>query len=303
MNTNTRHPYLAVEGVIGVGKTTLVRMLQPRFQAELLLEAFDENPFLSDFYGDRARYAFQTQLFFLLSRYRQQQAIIPTRHSVTHLADYLFDKDRLFARLNVAGDELAMYERLYEALAENIPTPDLVIYLRAELDTLMERIAMRDRPYERRMEQGYIGALRRRYEELFATYTATPLLVIETDTLNFVRNPADLEQVEQRIRAALAGTRQPPLPQLEAETTPHINWRLPALPPPEPRSEANWLALGDFLALTQAVGEVGGALAQHPPIGPQGAAEELRQSLTQAAHALEALAQRTGIPLEKEWTL
>ncbi len=299
MNTTTHRPYIAIEGVIGVGKTTLARMLQPSFQADLLLEAFDKNPFLSDFYGDRARYAFQTQIFFLLSRYRQQQAILPTRHSVAHLADYLFDKDRLFARLNVKGDELTMYERLYEALAENIPTPDLVVYLRAEFDTLMERIAMRDRPYERRMEQGYIGALRQRYEELFAAYTATPLLVIETDTLNFVRNPADLEQVEQRIRAALAGVHQPSLLQLETQTTPHINWRLPALLPSEPRSEANWQALGDFLALTTAVGEVGGALAQHPPVGPQGAAEELQQSLMQAAHALEALARRTGVSLTK----
>lgn len=303
MNTTTHRPYIAIEGVIGVGKTTLARMLRPSFRANLLLEAFDKNPFLSDFYGDRARYAFQTQIFFLLSRYRQQQAILSTRHSIAHLADYLFDKDRLFARLNVKGDELTMYERLYEALAENIPTPDLVVYLRAEFDTLMERIAMRDRPYERRMEQGYIGALRQRYEELFAAYTATPLLVIETDTLNFVRNPADLEQVEQRIRAALAGDHQPPLLQLEAQTTPHINWRLPALLPSEPRSEANWQALGDFLALTTAVGEVGGELARHPPIGPQGTTEELRQSLTQAAHALEALARRTGVSLterEKE---
>lgn len=211
------HSYIVFEGVIGVGKTTLARLLQPRFQSELLLEAFDENPFLSDFYSDRARYAFQTQIFFLLSRYRQQQAAPRLLRQRSLLADYFFEKDKLFAHLNITGDELTMYDHLYAALAEKVRRPDLVVYLRADVDTLMARIAMRDRPYERQMDRGYIAALARAYEALFTHYTTAPLLVIESDEMDFVRRPADLAHIEQRIRAALAGVRQPSLlPRSEA---------------------------------------------------------------------------------------
>ena len=159
--------YIAIEGVIGVGKTTLARLLQSAFDAEILLEVFEENPFLSDFYGDRARYAFQTQIFFLLSRYHQQ------RRGVTEvvaagknlLSDYTFAKDALFARINLQGDELEMYRRVHEALAEKIPLPDLLVYLRADTDVLMQRIALRDRTYERNMERGYIDELNHAYDE------------------------------------------------------------------------------------------------------------------------------------------
>jgi len=140
--------YLAIEGAIGVGKTTLARLLQPSFEAALLLEVFEENPFLSDFYGDRERYAFQTQIFFLLSRYRHQQSL-SIENEAPIIADYTFAKDRLFALLNVTGDELTMYERVHRALAEKVTLPDLVVYLQADLDLLMARIAMRDRPYEK----------------------------------------------------------------------------------------------------------------------------------------------------------
>ncbi len=288
-------PYLAIEGVIGAGKTTLGRLLQVRFQAGLLLEAFDENPFLSDFYSDRTRYAFQTQIFFLLSRYRQQQTIPNRLAQGALISDYFFSKDQLFARLNMAGDELAMYERLYEALAEGITHPDLVVYLRAETRTLMGRIAMRDRPYERKMDERYIDALRRAYEELLAGYTQTPILVIDSDDLDFVRKPEDLDSIEQRIRAALAGIRQPALLTLGPEVQPQISWRLPAVPPTEPRAEINWQVLGDFLALTQKVGELGGVLTQQPPTGPQGTSDALREALRCAAKALETLAQRAGM--------
>ncbi|HJW84121.1 MAG TPA: deoxynucleoside kinase, partial [Anaerolineae bacterium] len=136
-----RYPYIAVEGVIGVGKTTLVRLLSKDFSAEPLLEVFEENPFLSDFYADRARYAFQTQIFFLLSRYRQQHEVIPRALARRPLiSDYTFAKDSLFAHLNLGGDELAVYEKLHSALAEKIPKPSLLVYLRASLDTLMARI-------------------------------------------------------------------------------------------------------------------------------------------------------------------
>lgn len=297
MNTAGHHSSIVFEGVIGVGKTTLARLLQPRFQAMLILEAFEENPFLSDFYSDRARYAFQTQIFFLLSRYRQQQLLAAHQRQGAVLADYLFAKDRLFAHLNITGEELTMYDRLYEALAENTPKPDLVVYLRANLDTLMERIAMRDRPYERQMDRGYIEALRQSYEGLFSNYTEAPSLIIDTDSLNFVRAPEDLEFIENRILAALAGTHQPSLLSPEVEAIPHFNWSLP-IKTVEAQCESNWQALGDFLALTQAVGKIGGALTLHPPIGPDGTSTELEQALRTALAALTTLANRAGISMK-----
>lgn len=197
--------YIAIEGVIGVGKTTLARLLQPRFDnSDLLLEVFEENPFLSDFYSDRARYAFQTQIFFLLSRYRQQNSTVPAiLNSGKHLlADYTFAKDALFARINLRGDELTMYHRVHEALAEKIPLPDLTVYLSASVDTLMARIALRDRPYERAMERGYIAELAAAYDDFFAE-TKTPKLVIDSNLLDFVRYPEHLNLIENKIREAL----------------------------------------------------------------------------------------------------
>lgn len=203
--------YLAIEGVIGVGKTTLARLLQPSFNAALLLEVFEENPFLSDFYADRARYAFQTQIFFLLSRYHQQRRAVPDvlARDQNLIADYTFDKDSLFASINLRGDELEMYYRVHEALAEKIPPPDLIVYLRASTETLMQRIALRDRPYERNMERSYIDELNRAYELYFGpTRTGShrpsaPVMTIDTDHLDFVRNQAHLKLVEERIRRAL----------------------------------------------------------------------------------------------------
>jgi len=300
-----QHPYIAIEGVIGVGKTTLARLLQSRFNGSTILEAFDENPFLSDFYGDRARYAFQTQLFFLLSRYRQQQTATEHLRHGALLADYFFAKDQLFAHLNITSeDELMMYDRLYDTLSERVKPPDLVIYLRAEMDTLMARIAMRDRTYERQMERAYIAALRQAYETLFTNYTATPLLVIETDEIDFVRKPNDLDDIENRVHAALAGVRQPTLPDMVTTAPPRPAWTLISPPTPEPHSEAerlaNWQALGDFLALAEAVGRIGGALSQQPPISPDGAPEEIQAALQDAARALNILSLRTGVNLEEQ---
>ncbi len=295
------YPYIAVEGVIGVGKTTLVRLLHHRLGGEMLLEAFEENPFLSSFYTDRARYAFQTQIFFLLSRYRQQQQIPPLLRHGPLLADYFFAKDRLFARLNLRGDELTMYERLYEALAEKTTPPDLVVYLRASTDTLMARIAMRDRPYERQMDRAYIEALRQAYERLFADYDETPLLVIESDALDFVRSPEDLEAIEQRIEAALAGVHQPrllPTPEVPpAETT--IAWQLSTPSDENLGAQANWQAIGDYLALAEAVGAVGGTLARQEPVGREGAPAALREALQRAYHALQRLGRRVGLKVEE----
>lgn len=297
--TRTLNPYIAVEGVIGVGKTTLVRMLQQRFAAGVILEAFDENPFLSDFYGDRTRYAFQTQLFFLLSRYRQQQAIPSMLRTKSLFADYFFEKDKLFAHLNIAGtDEIQMYDRLYEALEEKVPQPDLIVYLRAEIDTLMGRIAMRDRTFERQMDRSYIAALRQCYENTFTEYNAVPLLVIESDALDFVRRPEDLDDIEGRIRSALAGVRQPTLLEMAPSAKPRPAWNLVSEPSPEPRTEANWQALGDFLALAEAVGTIGGALSQQAPVGPSGAPDSVRDALHTAHRALAVLANRTGVLLD-----
>ncbi len=203
--------YIAIEGVIGVGKTTLARLLQPAFQAELLLEVFEENPFLSDFYADRERYAFQTQIFFLLSRYYQQRRAVPKilEGGANLLSDYTFEKDALFAGINLRGDELEMYHRVHEALAEKIPSPDLVVYLRADTDVLMQRIALRDRPYERNMERAYIDELNKAYDEFFIDRRQTskenksPVLVIDTNRLDYVRDAESLKWVENRIRQAL----------------------------------------------------------------------------------------------------
>ncbi len=295
MNLEHNPVYMVIEGVIGVGKTTLARLLQPRFQASLVLEAFDENPFLSDFYADRARYAFQTQIFFLLSRYRQQQVTQQQAARGSVIADYCFEKDRLFARLNLVGDELTMYERLYEALAEKIRQPDLMVYLRADTDTLMARIAMRDRPYERDMDRTYIEALRVAYDRFFQNYTAAPLLILDANHLDFVRHVDDLETIEAQIRAALAGVRQPSLP-LEVAPLPAPAWRPVSQQAAPSRIEAlNWEAVCDFMALSAAVGQIGGALMEQPPLGPEGVSEAMRSGVTRASHALQVLAQRLGL--------
>ena len=198
--------YIAIEGVIGVGKTTLARLLQPFFDSEILLEVFEENPFLSDFYSDRERYAFQTQIFFLLSRYHQQRRavteILSTGKSL--ISDYTFAKDSLFARINLKNDELDMYYRVHEALAEKITMPDLLVYLHASTDTLMQRIATRDRSYERNMDRGYIELLNQTYEEFFSKpYVSTPVLTLDTDPLDFVHYPKHLKIIENRVREAL----------------------------------------------------------------------------------------------------
>jgi deoxyguanosine kinase len=198
--------YIAIEGVIGVGKTTLARLLQPAFEADLLLEVFEENPFLSDFYSDRERYAFQTQIFFLLSRYHQQQRGVKTILDAgkSLLSDYTFAKDSLFARINLKGDELEMYQRVHEALAEKIVMPDLLVYLSADTDVLMQRIALRDRSYERNIERSYIEELNRAYEEFFSRpYDDTPVLTIDSNPLDFVHFPAHLALIENRIRETL----------------------------------------------------------------------------------------------------
>ena len=209
--------YIAIEGVIGVGKTTLARLLQPAFQAGLMLEVFEENPFLSDFYADRQRYAFQTQIFFLLSRYHQQRRTVAELIGQYEnlIADYTFEKDALFAQINLKGDELEMYYRVHEALAEKIVTPNLIVYLRADTDILMQRITLRDRPYERNMERAYIEELNQAYEGFFADHQErrSPVLTIDTNLLDYVHRRDDLDWVGNRIRQVLKmSPYQPELP-------------------------------------------------------------------------------------------
>ena len=198
--------FFAIEGVIGVGKTSLARLLQPSFKAQCLLEVFEENPFLSNFYQDRTRFAFQTQIFFLLSRYHQQHSNVPELLAGGQplISDYTFDKDSLFARINLSGDELEMYQRVHQALADKIPQPEVVVYLRASSDVLMQRITQRDRSYERAMERDYIDTLNQAYDAFYlAPEKSNTTLVIETNGLDFVHQPDDLAWVDNRIRQTL----------------------------------------------------------------------------------------------------
>ena len=218
-NNDPQPWYVAIEGAIGVGKTTLARMLREQMDTGLLLEVFEENPFLSKFYESRARYAFQTQMFFLLSRYRQQQQVAEILAEGAVFADYIFAKDRLFARLNLAGDEWDVYEQIHGALAEQVILPHLVVYLQADTDVLMARIAQRDRPYERDMDRDYIESLRQAYEGFFASYRDTAVIYVDTNELNIVTRPQDFSYVAGRVRSALEeGAYQQALPHLDMGT-------------------------------------------------------------------------------------
>lgn len=199
--------YIAIEGVIGVGKTTLARLLQPRYDSSTLLEVVEDNPFLSKFYEDRERYAFQTQIFFLLSRYHQQYQAIPAALRRGNLiSDYTFAKDELFAWLNLKDDELAMYGRVHAALGEKIPRPDLIVYLRADHDVLMRRIALRDRPFERDMDPEYIRDVAEAYDAWLSRQNDIPVLTIDTNDLDYLSRPADFDQITQMIAGALENT-------------------------------------------------------------------------------------------------
>jgi deoxyadenosine/deoxycytidine kinase len=198
--------YIAVEGPIGVGKTSLVTRLSRRLEAAVVFEVAEENPFLARFYEDMSRWAFQAQLFFLLSRYRQQQELISQnvfRGRV--ISDYLFSKDRIFANLNLGDQELALYEQIYPLLHARIPRPDVVVYLQASTDILMERIALRGRSFEKGLSRKYLQQLNDAYEYYFFHYRETPLLVIKTTRIDFVRNEADLDDLVMRIMGMRAG--------------------------------------------------------------------------------------------------
>jgi deoxyguanosine kinase len=199
--------YVVIEGVIGVGKTTLANYLCEAWNAALVLEEFEENPYLEEFYRDRRRYAFQTQITFLLSRYQQQQQLLQRDiFSPRLVSDYLFQKDRIFANVNLNDKELWIYERLFPILERDVPPPDLVVYLQASTETLMERINRRSRTMEQDMSAEYIGALNDAYNYFFFHYDATPLLVVDTNTTDFVAHPAHREDLVERIEEHSGGT-------------------------------------------------------------------------------------------------
>lgn len=201
------HRYVVVEGPIGVGKSSLTNIIAERFHARKVMEVVEENPFLSSFYADRAKYAFQTQMFFLLSRFKQQQELFQQDlFSQVTVSDYLFAKDRIFAHLTLDPNELALYERVFEALSPRVTKPDLVVYLQARIEVLLARIKKRGREFERKFDPTYLDDLCRRYNEFFFHYQDTPLLVVNTSDIDFVNNASDLESLMNVIRQTKKGT-------------------------------------------------------------------------------------------------
>ncbi len=200
--------FVAIEGVIGVGKTTLARKLAKSLGAACVLEVVEENPFLARFYEDPEAYAFQTQIFFLLSRYRQQLELSQRDlFAQSVVSDYIFAKDQIFATINLAEDELALYRALVPLLEARLVPPDLIVYLQATTDVLLQRIQRRGRSFERDISREYLEMLGEAYNHFFFHYEETPLLIVNTNEMNLVDNEEDYERLLGLIRAHTSGTR------------------------------------------------------------------------------------------------
>ena len=200
--------YIAIEGPIGVGKTSLAEIIADKLNTRKALEDFEENPFLDNFYDNIEEYAFQTQMFFLLQRYKQQQEIkqldVMEKGVVT---DYMFDKDRLFASFTLSGPEMELYSRVADILEQDIIKPDLVVYLQADTPLLMQYIKKRGRDLEKGVTSDYIDLVNQRYQEFFVNYEDTPLLIINTNNIDFVENPRDLDELLEIIQKPVQGTK------------------------------------------------------------------------------------------------
>lgn len=200
MNENSEVKYIAVEGVIGAGKTSLARKLKEKLNAELILEQFEVNPFLEKFYSDRKRFAFQTQMFFLINRFKQQQELNQENLFTEFIVcDYLFEKDKVFAYLNLSGEELKLYETLFPLLSRNLRKPDLVVYLQSSVDRLMFNIKQRNRKIERNLSLSYIEELSEAYNHFFFRYNESPLLIVNSSEIDFVNSDDDFDELFKQI--------------------------------------------------------------------------------------------------------
>ncbi|MFA5804884.1 MAG: deoxynucleoside kinase [Melioribacteraceae bacterium] len=192
--------YIAIEGVIGAGKTTLAHKLCDKLGANLILEQFEENPFLEKFYDDRKRFAFQTQMFFLINRYKQQQQLNQQDlFSKYIVSDYIFEKDKIFAYLNLSGEEIKLYESIFPLLERDIPQPDLVIFLQSSIDRLTTNVKTRGRQIERNLTRAYLSELSEAYNNFFFKYNNTPLLIVNTSDIDFVNKEEDFNELYEQI--------------------------------------------------------------------------------------------------------
>ena len=192
--------YIAIEGVIGAGKSSLAQKLSTKLGSNLILEQFEENPFLEKFYVDRSRFAFQTQMFFLINRYKQQQQLNQQElFSKYIVSDYIFEKDKIFAYLNLSGEELKLYESIFPLLERDIPKPDLVIFLQSNIDRLMNNIKLRGRKFERNLTRAYLAELSEAYNNFFFKYNNSPLLIVNTSEIDFINTEEDFDELYEQI--------------------------------------------------------------------------------------------------------
>jgi len=206
MNDNNKPGFIVVEGPVGVGKTTLAKRLAESFNTDLLLEGADENPFLNKFYENKKNVAFQTQLFFLFQRAQQMQDLRQTdMFRPVHVADFIIEKDKLFAELTLDEEEFKLYQQVYQHLTIDAPVPDLVIYLQAPVDVLQKRISHRGRDYERSMNSKYLSRLNDSYARFFHNYTQSPLLIVNAEEIDLVNNENDYTLLLEQIKRVKSG--------------------------------------------------------------------------------------------------